>query len=138
VARYGTLFEGIDTAELGKRLYYPLLMVKKVCFIGILATYYDEPLLQTGMISSLNMIYAVYLANVLPSKTTSDLVKTIACEVLILMVELTMFMYAVDDAVDYLSEESRMNLGWTIIGMTGTIILIQLIVNGRLGPYLLA
>jgi L-lactate permease len=30
MAKYGTMFDGIDTSSMGKRMYYPLLLVKKV------------------------------------------------------------------------------------------------------------
>jgi hypothetical protein len=124
MAKYGTLFDGIDTTSMGKRLYYPLLLVKKVCFITILTTYYEEPLIQTGLISSLNMSYSVYLFTTAPSKTRGDQIKTLSCEILLLFVEFSVFLYAIDDYVNYLSDESRFNVGWFIIGFTGLIVTI--------------
>jgi hypothetical protein len=77
------------------------------------------------------MINGLYLITTTPQKH-SDLIKTIACEWLLLCVELTVFLYAVDDYVDYLSEQSRIDIGWLIISFTSIIILVQLVVNGRL------
>jgi hypothetical protein len=70
------------------------------------------------------MIYSVYLFTTAPSKTRGDQIKTLSCEILLLFVEFCVFLYAIDDYVNYLSDESRFNVGWVIIGFTGLILTI--------------
>jgi hypothetical protein len=77
------------------------------------------------------MVYGLYLADIAPQRTKSEFFKYVASELLLMLVELSTFLYAVDDSMDYLTEDSRILVGWTIIGFTGTIILIQLVVNAK-------
>jgi len=70
------------------------------------------------------MSYSLYIIDKKPFSTIESQIKGVACEVMLLMVELSIFLLAVDDSVVGLDESKRILIGWIIIGLTGAIILI--------------
>jgi hypothetical protein len=57
------------------------------------------------MISSLNLLYGLYLIQSIPHLTRAEYSKHITAELMLLVVELIAFLYAVDDAVEYLTDQ---------------------------------
>jgi hypothetical protein len=57
------------------------------------------------MISSLNLLYGLYLIQSIPHLTSAEYSKHITAELMLLVVELIAFLYAVDDAVEYLTDQ---------------------------------
>jgi hypothetical protein len=76
------------------------------------------------LVTFLNFIFGIYLVKARPFKLSRDFAKTLSGEVLVFLVELSVFLLAGDDNLNYLSDESRLFIGWVIITEISAVVLI--------------
>jgi hypothetical protein len=48
----------------------------------------------------------------------------LSCEILVLGIELITILFAFDEIIGYFDEDTRLLIGWVVIGLSGAILLI--------------
>ncbi|CAD8062024.1 unnamed protein product [Paramecium sonneborni] len=127
---FGAIYEGIKLKQNPFTYYFNIiLLVKKMLFMMFLVMFYSSPCLQIGLVSLLNIVMALYLIKNQPLKDKDEYQKQVGSEILIWFAEMLILAFAINEQTNSLTEDSQLIIGWCVITLTSTLILLQLFID---------
>ena len=117
------LFKEYNRNTLSQLLFLTFYMIR--CgLVPFIIIFFDEyPLGQISAMLLLNIIIIIYIIAVRPLNRFALMIQYIGNEVLFLVANLVIFVFAIFDYLDYLEVMVRTNIGWLIYGVDGCIII---------------
>ncbi|CAD8148104.1 unnamed protein product [Paramecium pentaurelia] len=127
---FGAIYEGIKLDKNPFTYYFNIiLLIKKMLFMMCLVMFYSSPCLQVGLVSILNIVFALYLIKIQPLEDKDELFKQIGSEILIWLAEILILGFAINEQSKSLNEDSQLVIGWCVIALTSSLILFQLFID---------
>lgn len=124
---YGTLYEGIDTANKTARMYFAINLVRKILYILFVVAFYYQPIIQTALCCMASFLNTAMLIYNNPFESKIDLYQNGIPDACIFLMMFMCVGLAIDDKINYFTTNGKCNMGWVIIAIISISIITQLI-----------
>ena len=105
-----------------RRNFLAFVFLRKITYFCGIVLAYDIPILQMIITSCSGLVLLIFMIRVKPYRTKRDAWMNIGSEVLLVLIHLVIFIFAVDDMTMMMSHTQRKNVGWVVIVLCSTLV----------------
>ncbi|KAM3133408.1 hypothetical protein pb186bvf_014412 [Paramecium bursaria] len=121
--KYGSIYEGLKLKHRYYKYYNLFLLLKRLLFMIYLVLPYSDPLFQITGLISLQIIQVIFIL-MKPIKEQFEENKQTLCEILMLIIEISIFILVIDDFFNF---TDRPVIGWICIVLITILLASQII-----------
>lgn len=127
--KYEALAGEYNIKKIAGRYFVPIWLIRRflMCFSLVYLQVY--PHLQISVLCVLMLISIVHTLGFSPYSSRKDNIVNTITEILFGMIHVAIYVLLYDDHKRNLSDAQRLNIGWVIIGLCGTILIMSLVLN---------
>ena len=130
-SKHGAIYQDFNTEQdqgtspetaYFRRNFMAFIFLRKIAhFVGIVLAY-DIPVLQMIITSCSGLFLLIFMIWIKPYAQKRDAWLNVGSEVILVLIHLTIFVFAGDDITLKMSDEQRKNVGWVVVGLCSLLV----------------